>query len=928
MLRPSFARDIVRLRVARAFHTSLPSRLQPTSVLEPEPVATIEATSETAPEPQRAPINTGLPDSSKFPLYRPPPPKVQKDEKIDLANLPTEAEIDVMEKEQITADAIKHVPEYTEDDLRDFYKNVVLSGAAESAQELLPQIEAPKTTTPAERRHLIAELAQRLTAPAEDGVASTLPALQDGIPTHMALTAALMKLAPEPTGVTVPLGIVTKSEWRALFDSFLVRSDPVGAEVLLSTMERHGVIPTTDDLNEVIELYAAKGQTSEVARLVQDFEAVGLPLTDFHRDMVIKASMGPDGQTEPALALLKQAESMGQPFPQSSYNIVLTRLVDGTPTELPDARSRAAALDLFAHMRLAAHPTPTRELFTTMIRLCAASSDPQPERARDLWLEMIEEHEIQPTAAEYNAIIRALGSTKADYLEAYDLLRQMLSVHEEATAVPFEGPTNKLSPWIPTLETFSAVLEGTKRAGDLDRARWVLNEMVDLARAGSFSRHPGLQGPDEEMMAHVFQTYAAWRPRVKRRDVKHRASAELLAVEEGAETSEAIQGSGEATALESSGASANASVAEEGSSSESVQSTSSGSADVFKDTSTSALGASEELAKESSELAEMEELEDDELGGPQSKADALREADALFEAILDANSRSASSANNPFRGVKITTRLINSYLAVHLSHSNLESARQRFKDTWQKLETTTPTLGSHAILPNGYTYLGVLERCARGMRKEDRPLAQEWGREAWALWRKWADIAESALPASNPANKRKRFVLGLGERQVEKVWVAAIRLLAIGEDTRGSLALLDEFVRLYPPENVRATYTPYVAPEFIIRMTMPDSIGEPAVPPHLLFRDVEVLHNKLVRDENWDGVARIKWACTAYERSLATRRKWRARSVGVAREIRQRARERGEKPPPLDGARAQRVIPEPERKRRPKGKGRPWAGRR
>ncbi|BEI89626.1 uncharacterized protein CcaverHIS019_0209880 [Cutaneotrichosporon cavernicola] len=921
MLRPSFARDIVRLRAARTFHSTLSSRLQSTVL---EPVATAEDTAETAPERQPLP-DTGLPDPSKFPLYRPPPPPKEREEKIDLANLPTEAEIDVMEKEQITADAIKHVPEYTEDDLRAFYKNVVLSGAAESAQDLFPQIAAPETTTPGQRRFLLGELAKRLAAPAGDAE-STVPALPEGVATHMALTAALMKAAPEPTGLTVPLGLVTQSEWRALFDSFLVRSDPTGAEVLLSTMERHGVIPTTDDLNEVIELYAAKGLTSEVARLIEDFEAVGLPVSDFHRDMIIKATLGPDGQAQPALDLLQQAENLGQPFPQTSYNLVLTRLVDGTPTELPDPRTRATALDLFAHMRLAAHPIPSKELFTTMIRLCAAPQDPQPERARDLWLEMIEEHEMQPTAAEYNAIIRALGSTKADYLEAYELLRQMLSMHEEATAVPFEDSTNKLSPWVPTLETFSALLEGTKRAGDLDRARWVLNEMVDLARAGSFSGHPGLQGPDEEMMAHIFQTYAAWRPRVKRGHVKHRAL-------EGKEVAEEIEVMREATGIEEyaaaeSSRASEAGVAEEGAGSVSASAEARDSAA----TSVEARLASEEVAPASSDVAELEEMEGDAPGGPLSRADALREATALFEAILDANSRSASSATNPFRGVKVTTRLINSYLALHMSHSSLESARQTFNDTWAKLETPAPKYGSHAILPNGYTYLGVLERCARGMRKADRALAQEWGREAWVLWRKWADIAEAALPASNPANKRQRFLLGLGERQVEKVWVAAIRLLAIGEDTRRSLSLLDEFVRLYPPESVRDTYSPYIAPEFTIRMTMPDSIGEPSVPPHLMFRDLEVLHNKLVRDENWDGVARIKWACSAYEKGLATRRKWRSRGVGVAREVRQRARERGEKPPPLDSARTQPAIPEPKEwrpreKRRGMGRKTGWKRR-
>lgn len=543
--------------------------------------------------------------------------------------------------------------------------------------------------------------------------------------------------------------------------------------------------------------------------------------------MVIKSSLGPEGNTEAALKLLTSAEDMGQPFPQSSYNIVLTRLIDGTPTELPDARTRAQALDLFAHMRFSAHPSPTRELYTTMIRSCGAPQDPQPERARDLWLEMTETDEIQPTANEYNAIIRALGSTKTDYLEAYDLLRQMLSMHEEATSIPFEGRTNKLSPWVPTVETFSALLEGTKRAGDLDRARWVLNEMVDLARAGSFSGHPGLQGPDEEMMSHIFQTYAAWRPRIRRGDVKPKAAAE--------ETPE----------------------------------------------------AAEDDVQESADVVEAEEAEPEGPSGPSSRADALREATALFEAIRDASAPFVSSGENPFREVKMTTRLINSYLSVHYNHSNLEDARKMFQETWKACETTQPLPGQHAVLPNGYTYLGVLERCARGgLRKQDRGLAQEWGWEAWTAWQRWSELANAALPASNPRNHRKRFLLGLGERQVEKVWVAAIRLAAIGDDTGKALDLLSEFVRQYPPGEVLGSYSPYVPPALAIRMTTPDMIGEPRVPPHILFRDVDVLHNKLVRDENWDGVRKITWACNAYEKSLAKRRKWRRRGVGVAREIR------------------------------------------
>lgn len=171
------------------------------------------------------PLHPGLPDPSKFPLYRPPPqPKEKPPKQIDLDNLPTEEEIDIAVKQQITDEAIRHVPPFSEEDLREFYKNVVLSGAAESAKEILPQIAAPQPRTePDERQHLLANLTRRLLEPSKDGESSPLvPALDTNIPKHMALTAALMKIAPEAgSQFTVPTGLVTKSEWRALFDSFV-----------------------------------------------------------------------------------------------------------------------------------------------------------------------------------------------------------------------------------------------------------------------------------------------------------------------------------------------------------------------------------------------------------------------------------------------------------------------------------------------------------------------------------------------------------------------------------------------------------------------------------------------------------------------------------------------------------------------------------
>lgn len=555
--------------------------------------------------------------------------------------------------------------------------------------------------------------------------------------------------------------------------------------------------------------------------------SAGLDITDRHRDFLIGSYLnGPKPNPEAAISILTASESLGRPFPQSSYNVVLTHLVEPSLARQPNSHSRALAWDLLAQMRLAAHADLSREVYTTMIRCCGDSADPQPERARDLWIEMTTEgQQLEPRKEQYDAIIRALGSTKADYLEAYDLLRQMLAKHEEATMVPFEDEdATRQSPWVPTVETFTALLEGTKRAGDLARARWVLTEVVNLARAAAFSG-ADRKGPNEELMSSAFMTYAAWNPPVTRSNVKGMKS-------ENAE----------------------ANVAE---------------------------GPTAVVETENETGSQM----------PKTSAEALHEAELLFERVVhDARTALTEPPNvvhYPFSGVQITTRLLNSFLSVYLKHATYAQARRAYNRAWS---TFTPETGfKNPPRPNGWTYLIVVDRCARGkLSKEDREVAADWGRETWQAYREWAKVtmADPTLQGDSPAARRRRWLLGLGERQIERMWILGIRLAALADDLTGALALLEEFVRLHPPNDLLQTYTPRVqTPGLTLRMADEGSIAEPHVPPHILFRDIDVLHQRLVRDEMFDGVSQVKFATTAYERSLSKRRRWRVRGAGVRREL-------------------------------------------
>jgi hypothetical protein len=466
-----------------------------------------------------------------------------------------------------------------------------------------------------------------------------------------------------------------------------------------------------------------------------------------------------------------------------------------------------------------------------MIRCCGVSADPQPERARDLWIEFTTEGgKVEPRREEYDAIIRALGSTKSDYLEAYDLLRQMLAKHHEATFVPFEeeDTTARMSPWVPTVETFTALLEGTKRAADLDRARWVLSEVVDLARAAAFTGSR-LKGPDEELMTNVFMTYASWNPPVTRQSVKIEKKA-------GGESA--------------------------------VEST-----------------TVDEVEEGPSAVVESENQSGSDM--PRTSAEALLEVDLLFERVVhDARAAMGGEANvvhYPFASVRITTRLVNSYLAAQLKHANnYADGRAIFDRVWGAF-TQIP----NGPKPNGWTFLQVMDKCSRGrLSKDDRSVAFAWGKDAWKDYEAWSATTLPTLLGDTAATKRKRWLLGLGERQIERQWTHAIRLFAMEGDIATSLKLLAEFVKLYPSKDLLTTYAPKLrTPGFMFNMVDPATVAEPNIPPHLLFKDLDVVHQACVRDEDWAGVKQIKFATTSYLNALKKRRKWRVGGAGVKREL-------------------------------------------
>lgn len=343
----------------------------------------------------------------------------------------------------------------------------------------------------------------------------------------------------------------------------------------------------------------------------------------------------------------------------------------------------AQAWDLFAHMRYVAHPTPDVHLYALMIRACASAPlSPEPERALDLWTEMLSAG-IVPTQGVYDAVIRACAKAGGEWVsEAIRFARQMRSDFGSGSSnvgsEKFQGVGGP--------RTWAALLDGCKRVGDLGRARWILAEAV---RAN---------GLNEEIMQHMFHTYAAYRPPFKRGATR------------------IVDNGGEAVATPPLPS----------------QEEPLPSASTSPDSSSVSADVSPTSDAVHAEWSYMDTMPSFSHLPPQSPGEVLAEARALFDKILqDTNTTSYSLSDvppGPLAGkfnVALTPRLLNAYMSVHYSHASIESAREVFDTLFSS--------GGIGVVGDARTYVDGLERCALGKSRE-RDVIGKWVGELWTRW--------------------------------------------------------------------------------------------------------------------------------------------------------------------------------------------------
>lgn len=360
-----------------------------------------------------------------------------------------------------------------------------------------------------------------------------------------------------------------------------------------------------------------------------------------------------------------------------------TRLI----TALFSAQSsigHAQAWDLFTHMRYVAHPNPDAQLYTQMIRACASSlvSSAEPERALDLWTEMTVDHGIAPSAGAYTAIILACArsGSKTYIHEAFRLAKEMLDSHRDARGRSAFKPDGK---------TFCALLEGAKRVGDLARARWILAEMVRGDENGAENGFVDAR-ITEEVMMHVFHTYASYTVPFKR------TAAPLV--------KQKVDNDPQQSPL-----------SEDPVPAQSTTQASSAAESVLGDQTQTGL-PSEASIPSFSHLP------------PQSRSEVIGEARALLTRIMDethaAPSPFAAEPTGKFGHVQLTPRLANSYLSVHYKHGSLDECRRLFWTIFEDL----------GVSRNVRSFVEALERCANARRGTERADALAFAEELWAQW--------------------------------------------------------------------------------------------------------------------------------------------------------------------------------------------------
>lgn len=445
-----------------------------------------------------------------------------------------------------------------------------------------------------------------------------------------------------------------------------------------------------------------------------------------------------------AISTLHSLESSSIYVPESTYLSLLTPLLHS-----PVPAHRATGFDLFAHMRLVAHPTPSSESYIALIEACGKVDDPQPERALDLWKEMTEDQGIQPDVVAFNAILRALSSVGRFWGEALRVFKTMLDFYKAsvpAGGIPGrenESESEQRRLYTPNRETFEVLLRGAAKNGDLARTRWVLTEMIRFSQSPTGGEEVC---PRSETLELVLMAYATARPVLSRGMVRFQ--------KRGVNNQKEEEGEGEEVVVK---------VENDG-------------RKEFKET----FGDDETVLSTSTSPQTKPRTNVASTNLPQTSQEIMHEAQVLFAHAYNdplihqtqPDWRTPSNHLPPLRHVRMTPKLVNAYLSVvNLHGSSLSHALDRFRHAFQEA----------GVKKNGWSFRDILRRLERA-RPNERQRAAE---EAFEVFKEWEAFEKEVERSCAVVERRDgkvlardlRMSLGMTERIVESVWGDMIKIM-------------------------------------------------------------------------------------------------------------------------------------------------------
>ncbi|KAK0556763.1 hypothetical protein OC846_000951 [Tilletia horrida] len=439
----------------------------------------------------------------------------------------------------------------------------------------------------------------------------------------------------------------------------------------------------------------------------------------------------------------------------------------------------------------------------------------------------------------------------------------------------------------PDRYTFHAFLQGCAKQGDLGRARWILAEMIRSAsyhqRAlgklseADFQNHrhdvtvrrqlKELEDcrPSAETLTHVFYTYASYKPPLRRSQLKVVSEQSMPATRTSSTVSEDFDTHPQ------------------------VSGPTEGATDGVTVVRGEDGGDAAQQPALRTESTDINKLEDDAattftLQLPQTSADVLREVRALMARILADRAAAVDAEGTDTRDltgsalstVRPTVHLANAYMSAVLAHSSSVSRLSIFEDSLALLPDAGQALiGEHSdadpglhygsrapehglyarlgLQPNSKSYLVGLKLCAGiSTKKVDRANEADQGpgtgvkeedvmTSAHRFWNEWQrlDMLESVRTGFRP---EEAISIAKGR---EQAWAARIRVLAKFNHVEEAIAVLKEFIALYPPERPGKHPDPYnTTPSAVEPVQASAATDEPTPPSSPAARSLAVSRSK------------------------------------------------------------------------------------